>query len=533
MWRSVLTPAGRSGDRTSLLSASTWRGAGTLRPLPSLESVAMKVLVALESTARWAYHESTIEALCRNGDSVRVLFGKEARVSPFNRVVERLSEQGGVDVELGWLTRRSDRWGRIALPARALRSYSSYLRDTEQSDYYRRRWADRLEGPLQRTARLSFVRRLLAMHPVFRGLGALERRIPPANEIVRELVHERPDVVVASPANKKNSAEIEYVKAARRLGIPSVVPVLSWDNLTTKGLIHAVPDVTLVWNETQRSEAMRIHGIPSERVAVTGAPFFDPWFQDSVSIESREAFCARVGLDPEEPFAVYLGSSHNIARDETWLVRALARELREAADPRLRSLQLLVRPHPANALVHGELEEPNVVVWPKAGRLPDSESSRQEFRATLGHAVGAIGINTSGMIDAVIADRPCVALMVPEYDETQRNAVHFKYLVQANTLELADGPSSCVDVLLTLMRGIDSTRDARRRFVESFVRPRGRGVPAGALAARAIALAAQGVPGNMIDERLVEAARDPASGSRSSAAVADATRVAPGPSQTP
>jgi hypothetical protein len=163
-----------------------------------------------------------------------------------------------------------------------------------------------------------------------------------------------------------------------------------------------------------------------------------------------------------------------------------------------------VRPHPANAAVHGELNEPNVVVWPKAGRLPDSESARQEFRATLDHAVAAVGINTSGMIDAVIAGRPCVALVVPEYDETQRDAVHFKYLVDANTLELADGPDSCADLLLTLMRGVDSTRDARRRFVESFVRPRGRDVPAGALAARAVALAAQGTPGNVIEERLGE-----------------------------
>lgn len=488
----------------------------------------MKVLVALESTSRWAYHESTIESLCRDGHSVRVLFGKEARVSSLDRVHQRLNEQRGVDVELGWLTRRSDRRQRIALAVRALRSYSSYLRDTEQSEYYRRRWENRLEGPLQRSARLPVVRHLLATRPMFRALAVLEGRIPPSDEIVRELGQDRPDAVVASPANKKNSAEIEYVKAARALRIPSVVPVLSWDNLTTKGLIHVVPDVTLVWNETQRGEATRIHGIPPEQVAVTGAPFFDPWF-DSVAIESRETFCGRVGLNPDEPFAVYLGSSHNIARDETWLVRALARELREAADPRLQSLQLLVRPHPANALVHAELEESNVVVWPKAGQLPDSESSRQEFRATLSHAVAAVGINTSGMIDAVIADRPCIALMAREYNETQRDAVHFKHLVQANTLEIADGPSACAGVLLALMQGTDSTRDARRRFVESFVRPRGPGAAAGALAARAVALAAQGVRGNVIDEHLAAAAAG--SASDASAALARTTRRAPGPSE--
>jgi hypothetical protein len=318
--------------------------------------------------------------------------------------------------------------------------------------------------------------------------------------------------VVASPANLWHPEEIEYVKAARRLRIPTVVPVLSWDNLTTKGMIHVTPDLTLVWNDTQREEAVRVHGIPPEGIAVTGSPFFDPWFQGAREAEARDSFCNRVGLDPQHPFAVYLGSSANIAKDETWLIRAIARELREASQPELRSMQVLARPHPANAGVYAELDEPNVVVWPRAGRLPDSDDSRREFRATLQHAVAAVGINTSGMIDAVIADRPCVAVVVPKYDATQREAVHFIHLLRASTLELADGPESCAELLLGISRGGDSTRDARREFVQTFVRPRGIRASAGALAAHAIELAAERVPGRVIDERLKEAAQDDALG---------------------
>jgi hypothetical protein len=467
----------------------------------------MKVLMTLDSTAHYGYHESTVRALGRRGHAVRVLFAKEGAVSPLARVLERVEEGDGAPADVGWLTRRSDRWRRVLLASRGLRSYASYLRDHEQSDYYRERWQGRLGPSLQAVVRLPPVRRLLGTRPAFAALGALERLAPAADAIVRHLEAERPDVVVASPANLKNSEEIEYVKAARRLGIPSVVPVLSWDNLTTKGLIHVTPDLTLVWNDTQREEAVRLHGIPPERIAVTGSPFFDPWFEDSPAAEPREAFCLRVGLDPQRPFAVYLGSSTNIARDETWLVRALARELREAADPQLRSLQLLVRPHPANAKVYAQLDEPDAVVWPKGGRLPDSDSSRQEFRATLEHALAAVGINTSGMIDAVIADRPCVAIVVPEYGATQSHAVHFTHLLRANTLELADGAESCAALLVELARGADSTSKARRRVVDAFVRPRGLDVPAGELAAQAIELAAEKLPGTAIDERLDPAGR--------------------------
>jgi hypothetical protein len=470
----------------------------------------MKVLLTLDSTAHYGYHETTIRALGLRGHAVRVLFAKEGAVSPFERVLERLDGGDGAPAGVGWITPRSDRWRRVLLAARGLRSYSNYLRDREQSDYYRQRWEGRLGARLQGPVRLPLVRRALATKPVFRAFGALERLAPASEAIVQQLESERPDVVVASPANLKNSEEIEYVKAARQLGIPSVVPVLSWDNLTTKGLIHVAPDLTLVWNETQRQEAVRVHGIHPDRIAVTGSPFFDPWFEDFDAAEPRDAFCRRVGLDPERAFAVYLGSSTNIAKDETWLVRALARELREAADPELRSLQLLVRPHPANAKVHAKLEEPNVVVWPKSGRLPDSDSSRQDFRATLEHAVAAVGINTSGMIDAVIADRPCVAIVVPEYDATQSHAVHFTHLLRANTLELADGPEACASLLLALSRGADSTREARERFVQAFVRPRGRGTSAGELAARAIEMAALRMPGGTVDDRLAgSASEDP------------------------
>lgn len=468
----------------------------------------MNVLVTLGSTAHYGYHESTIQALRRGGHTVRVLFATEGRVSPLARVLER---DGGT-IDAGFITRRADRWRRPLFAARALRSYSGYLRNEEQSDYYRERWEGRLGGPLQGVLRVPLVSRLLATRPAFRALGAVERLAPAARSIVAELERDRPDVVVVSPANLRNSEEVEYLKAARSLGIPCVLPVLSWDNLTTKGLIHVAPDLLLAWNDAQRAEAIGVHGIDPGAIAVTGSPFFDPWFDGAADPEPRDAFCRRVGLDPERPFAVYLGSSANIAHDETWLVRELVRELKAAPHPELRSLQVLVRPHPANAKVHVALDEPDVAVWPKAGRLPDSEASREEFRATLAHAVGAVGINTSGMIDAVIAGRPCIAIVVRQYDATQRDAIHFRQLADADTLELADGPRACTELLRSIMGGTDSTRAARGRFVEAFVRPLGLGTPAGAHAARAIELAAEGLPGHAIEARLTEAAApEPAS----------------------
>ena len=68
------------------------------------------------------------------------------------------------------------------------------------------------------------------------------------------------------------------VKAARALGLPTLMLVWSWDNLSSKAVLHEHPDRLLVWNETQAREAEELQGVAPERVEVVGAPNFDRFF---------------------------------------------------------------------------------------------------------------------------------------------------------------------------------------------------------------------------------------------------------------
>jgi hypothetical protein len=100
----------------------------------------------------------------------------------------------------------------------------------------------------------------------------------------------RPDLLLITPLIELGSPQLDYVRAARRLGVRSALCVWSWDHLSSKALVRVVPDAVIVWNEVQREEAGRFHGIPAERVRVTGAQCFDRWFDRQPSL-SREAFC--------------------------------------------------------------------------------------------------------------------------------------------------------------------------------------------------------------------------------------------------
>ena len=54
--------------------------------------------------------------------------------------------------------------------------------------------------------------------------------------------------------------------------------MLSWDNLTSKGYMGAVPDHLLVWSDLMADEAVRYHDFPRERIHWCGAAQFDHYF---------------------------------------------------------------------------------------------------------------------------------------------------------------------------------------------------------------------------------------------------------------
>src|SRR5437773_1192433 len=66
-------------------------------------------------------------------------------------------------------------------------------------------------------------------------------------------------------------SEPDVIKASRVLGLPSIMLVISWDNLSSKAILNEHPDRLLVWNEVQVGEAVEQHGVEPHRVVALGA----------------------------------------------------------------------------------------------------------------------------------------------------------------------------------------------------------------------------------------------------------------------
>ena len=78
------------------------------------------------------------------------------------------------------------------------------------------------------------------------------------------LAEPAPDAIILTSLTFSRSSAIEQLKAARGLGIPVGAAIMSWDHLSSKALLHVAPDMTLVWNEVQKREAVEMHGLSPE-----------------------------------------------------------------------------------------------------------------------------------------------------------------------------------------------------------------------------------------------------------------------------
>ena len=172
-------------------------------------------------------------------------------------------------------------------------------------------------------------------------------------------------------------------------------------------------------------------------------------------------------------------------------------------------MAILVRPHGANQEVYRKVSAPNVRVWFRDQALPDSPESFAEFDASLRYSACAIGLNTTGMVDALVADRPVIAMLVPEYSDTNASqAVHFKHVLDADVYMRATSPQMCSELVSEVLDGKDPKRGNRRRFALNFVRPYGIETRAGEIAAKAIEMASRGMTGHQINEQIVSVGHD-------------------------
>ncbi len=181
-----------------------------------------------------------------------------------------------------------------------------------------------------------------------------------ATELVKQL---RPKLMVST--YPVNFLEAKFMFAAKEEGVRTLIHLLSWDNITSKGIFPVIPDEFILWGNIMYSEAKEYYDIEDKNIQVCGVPHFD----HHIKIKKQgvyEDVVEELGLNPTLPYIFVAMSSPRFAPHEMDIVEWLAAEVDQG---NFGEMQLIVRPHPQN--VQGAMADKRWI-----GRLDAIVSSR-------------------------------------------------------------------------------------------------------------------------------------------------------------
>ncbi len=345
------------------------------------------------------------------------------------------------------------------------------------------RWFARGQ-PLRQRVRASAIDSIgsvVGTGPAFRRLSRVPEQmfrrshdLGPVRLQLRELA---PDLVWSTVCVA--AQEYPYALTAQELGIPTVASILSFDNLTSRGLLPTFGDY-LVWCDAMRNDLLRMYpGVPPAKVQVTGTPQFD-FHRQPASKWSREQTLAALGLPGGSRYLAYAVSHHSLTPGEPALVAQLAARL--AHSPAFSEHHLVVRMHPLDDWSRWEAarQSRNVTLSPCWDVPPDPEgwafgsvADQERLVSTLAHADACLNIASTATLDAAILDRPVIGIDFRDEPRAPRDilyeeydADHYRPLVAAGGLRVAHGWDD-LDALLELaLREPERDADRRRAMVQ-------------------------------------------------------------------
>jgi hypothetical protein len=289
-------------------------------------------------------------------------------------------------------------------------------------------------------------------------------------------------ILLGSPGFMEQDALLLH--AGVRRGIPVAAAIMSWDNLSSKGLINPHPDRLMVWSDYMKREAVNIQGVSEDRVVETGAPLYDV-FANARRFGTRRENLEALGLDPERALIFY-GTNHAaFFPDEIEVVKRVAQWVEE--DSLGKPCQLVVRLHPqamtgpyqiqtdpylALQSDRVKVEFPPVHKSSLPWELPQSDI--EHLVRLLRDADTVINTASTIAIDAAVLDRPVVCVAYDPsgdlpYDRSVRrfyDYTHMANVIRAGAAQLATSAESLREKLVTYLQQPDLDRAGRQRIVE-------------------------------------------------------------------
>lgn len=312
---------------------------------------------------------------------------------------------------------------------------------------------------------------------ISRAWRAIESWMIPGHEFDRLFSEKIVDVVITANYGTEPT-ESRLIRAATRAGVPSVALVPSWDNLTSKGVIGAMPDHLVVWNATMRDEALSLYDFKPAQVHICGALQFDHHLRAAKEKPGPVPF----PIPNEAPLLMYATITPKYFRYNIEVVEELLSEISAGRLPS--ETHIVVRLHPQvlydpkfgddldryqalaeHPQVH--LSIPEVSAW--GPLIAPIRSDFHELISLLRRADAILAPASTVAIDAAAVDTPMIGLgfdgheTLPFERSVQRTFefTHYVSLMKHGAVELAESPAEVSKLFASYLA--DPTRKSGER----------------------------------------------------------------------
>ncbi|MBL4708655.1 MAG: hypothetical protein JKY48_09485 [Flavobacteriales bacterium] len=170
-----------------------------------------------------------------------------------------------------------------------------------------------------------------------------EKKHLKSEEAVAILKELQPKLLVAT--YPVSIIEAKIIHEAKENNIATLLHLLSWDNITCKGIFPAVADNYIAWGNIMSDELKEFYNIGDEQISICGVPHFD----EHVRIREQGItgkLITELGLSKELPYLFIAMSSPRFAPKEIDIVEWLSAAVEQGVFGE--KMQLIVRPHPQN-----------------------------------------------------------------------------------------------------------------------------------------------------------------------------------------
>lgn len=302
------------------------------------------------------------------------------------------------------------------------------------------------------------------------------------NQAVQILEKHKPDAIIST--RPVDSMEAVMLNAARHLNITRIMYILSWDNITAKGIFPEQAEFYLTWGPIMNKELKTYYKAKEEQLYLTGVTHFDVHHHTQENPNVGQ-WLNTLGLDATCPYLFFTMSASYYCPNEIDIIEWLAKKIEDNAFGE--NMQLILRPH-----MHNFQEGLSDLTW--KNRLLSLQSDRiaidfpeidnslltwymkeQDMLRLSNLLLGASICLNSGStvaIEAAILDRPTILTLFdteewPAWRSVKRikEYIHLKKFIATGAVQVSESFEDLESSITAYLKNTALDREERKEAV--------------------------------------------------------------------